>query len=147
MKNTIEKTENLRLYQAEVVSVEVRDGRVCGLTTSLGEKWECRYVIIAAGTYLNGRVIVGEHTRESGPDGMLPAKGLSECLSNLGVRLMRFKTGTPPRINRRSVDLAALEIQNGEDEITPFSARSFNRARNSSAFLPFSSYASCCLFS
>ena len=122
MKSTIEKTENLRLYQAEVVSVEVRDGRVCGLTTSLGEKWECRYVIIAAGTYLNGRVIVGEHTRESGPDGMLPAKGLSECLSNLGVKLMRFKTGTPPRINRRSVDLAALEIQNGEDEITPFSA-------------------------
>ena len=122
MKHTIEKTENLRLYQAEVVSVETKDGRVCGLGTSLGEKWECRAVVIAAGTYLDGRVVIGENTKSSGPDGMLPATGLSACLEKLGVKLMRFKTGTPPRINRRTVDLDRLEIQRGEDRATPFSS-------------------------
>ncbi len=122
MKRAIERTANLRLYQAEVVSVETDGSRVCGLRTSLGEEWECKAVVIAAGTYLNGRVVTGENTKSSGPDGMLPATGLSACLEKLGVKLMRFKTGTPPRINRRTVDLEALGVQYGEERATPFSS-------------------------
>lgn len=122
MKNVVEKTVNLRLVQAEVTEILVNEGKVQGLKTSLGAEWEAEKIIIATGTYLNGRVVVGDTAYSSGPDGMLPSLGLSDSLRRHGIELMRFKTGTPPRIHRRSVDLSVLERQDGEDSITPFSA-------------------------
>ncbi len=97
--------------------------RVCSVTTRLGEVWACDAVIVATGTYLEGTVFVGDVSYEAGPDGSLPSKGLSASLRALGVRLVRFKTGTPARVQRRSIDFSVLEEQQGEDEIIPYSAR------------------------
>ncbi len=121
MKHSIEQTKNLRLYQAEVVDILTENGKVCGVLTSLGAVFECECAIICSGTYLNGRVVVGETAYSSGPDGLLPSNGLSENLEKLGIKLMRFKTGTPARVLRSSVDLSVLEEQHGDCEI-PFSA-------------------------
>ncbi|MBO4770137.1 MAG: tRNA uridine-5-carboxymethylaminomethyl(34) synthesis enzyme MnmG, partial [Clostridia bacterium] len=136
MKNAVEKTENLRLVQAEVTEILVSDGSVKGLKTSLGAEWEAEKIIIATGTYLNGRVVVGSTAYSSGPDGMLPSLGLSDSLRKLGIELMRFKTGTPPRIHRRSVDLTVLEKQDGEESITPFSADTDTEKLNSITQIP-----------
>ncbi len=122
MKHVLETTPNLRLVQAEIVSIEVENGRVCGVTTRLGEQWACRAAIICSGTYLESRIFVGDVNYESGPDGFLAAKGLSASLASLGVRLMRFKTGTPARVNKNSIDLSVLERQDGETPITPYSS-------------------------
>jgi len=134
MKQVIEQTENLRLVQAEIVSLltegEGDDRRVTGLVTSLGTPWQAEAVILATGTYLDSRVIVGEHAYASGPDGMLPAKGLSENLRELGITLMRFKTGTPARIHKKSIDLSVLERQDGEEVITPYSFHTDKAALN-----------------
>lgn len=121
MKHALESEPGLRLYQAEITDVLVEDGEVRGVVTSLGAVFECRAAIICSGTYLNGRVVVGEHAYPSGPDGLLPANSLTDSLKKLGIRFMRFKTGTPPRILRSSVDLSALEEQRGDCDI-PFSA-------------------------
>ncbi len=122
MKHTLEKTKNLRLYQAEVTDI-IRDesGVLCGVITALGAIFHCKAAIICAGTYLNARVIVGESTVQSGPDGMLPALGLSSNLEKHGVKLMRFKTGTPARVLKSSVDLSVLEEQYS-DSTVPFSS-------------------------
>ena len=122
MKHTLERQENLRLIQAEIVDLTVENGRVSTLITRLGERWEVGCAIIAAGTYLDGKIHIGDVSYEGGPDGMQPAKGLSAALARCGVSLRRFKTGTPPRINRRSIDFSRLEIQNGEEDPTPYSA-------------------------
>ncbi len=122
MKETLEKTPNLRLIQAEIVDIGVKDGKVCSVTTRLGEVWECHAAVICTGTYLDSRIFVGDVNYESGPDGFLASKGLSASLSALGLRLMRFKTGTPARVNRRSIDFSRLERQDGEAPITPYSA-------------------------
>ena len=122
MKHVLETTPNLRLVQAEIVSIEVEDGRVCAVTTRLGERWACRAAIICSGTYLESRIFVGDVNYESGPDGFLAAKGLSDSLASLGVRLMRFKTGTPSRVNRNTIDLSVLEQQDGESPVTPYSS-------------------------
>ncbi len=121
MKETLEKTENLRIIQGEIVSLEVENGQVCAVTTRLGIRYEVRAAIICTGTYLRGKIIVGDTSYEAGPDNSLPAIGLNECLSALGVKLLRFKTGTPPRIHRRSIDFSKLERQDGETEIIPYS--------------------------
>ena len=125
MKSVLEHTANLRLVQSEVTEVltvtENGTARVSGVRTAIGEEYACRSVIVAAGTYLESRIFVGDTSRESGPDGFLPSKGLSASLASLGIRLMRFKTGTPARINRRSVDFSALEPQEGESDPLPFS--------------------------
>ena len=127
MKATLEKTENLRLLQDTVTDLitEKKDGLLCvtGLKTRLGDEWQCEKVIIAAGTFLNGKIFVGHTSYEAGPDGMLPAKGLSESLLSLGVRLARFKTGTPARVAKRSIDLSVLEMQKGETPVPPYSVR------------------------
>ncbi len=140
MKQTIERTEHLRLIQAEITDVlteETPGGRrVTGLVTALGTSWRADAVIVATGTYLDSRVIVGEHAFASGPDGMLPSKGLSESLAALGISLRRFKTGTPVRIHRSSIDLSVLERQDGEEEITPFSADTDREALNRIDQLP-----------
>ena len=128
MKHTLETTQNLRVVQAEVVSVieETIDGqrKITGFTTRLGERWSCDCLILATGTYLGGRVFVGDKNYPSGPDGFLPASGLTESLESVGVRMMRFKTGTPARIHRASIDFSQLEEQPGEDVITPYSSLS-----------------------
>lgn len=121
MKQTLETTENLRLVQAEIVSIGVENGNVCSVTTHLGEVWECKAAIICSGTYLESRIFVGDVNYESGPDGFLASKGLSSCLESLGIRLMRFKTGTPARVSRRSINFEELERQDGEFPIIPYS--------------------------
>ena len=122
MKHVLEKTSNLRLIQAEIVDIGVDGGRVRSVTTMLGEVWECQAAIICSGTYLDGRIFVGDVNYASGPDGMLAATGLSESLRRLGITLMRFKTGTPSRVLRSSIDFSDLERQDGEERIVPYSA-------------------------
>ncbi len=121
MKNTLESTENLRVIQGEIVSFEIKDGSICSVTTRLGIKYEVKAAIICSGTYLRGKIIIGDTAYEAGPDNSLPAVGLNECLAEHGIKLLRFKTGTPPRIHRRSIDFSKLERQDGETEITPYS--------------------------
>lgn len=121
MKHALEQQEGLQLMQDEVVFVETENGAVCAVVTAIGARHPAKAVIIASGTFLGGRIIIGEYTRESGPDGMAAAKSLTESLRALGLRLQRFKTGTPPRIHRRSIDFTGLELQQGEEEIIPFS--------------------------
>ncbi len=126
MKKTLESQENLRLVQAEIVSVQTEEENgaknVRSVTTRLGEVWEARAVIICSGTYLDGAIFVGHTSHTSGPDGMLASVGLSDSLRELGIKLMRFKTGTPARVKRSTIDLSKLEIQEGEERATPFSS-------------------------
>ncbi len=126
-KRVLEHQENLSLRQGEIVKIGVEDGRVVSVTTSLGEVFEVKAAIICSGTYLKSTIIVGESVTESGPDGMCPANGLSKCLEELGVPLRRFKTGTPARINRRSIDFSSLEVQLGDDFIVPMSFENCDR--------------------
>ena len=121
MKHALERQENLYLMQDEIVSVETENGAVCAVVTAIGARHPVKAVIIASGTFLGGRIIIGDYACESGPDGMAAAKPLTDSLRALGLRLQRFKTGTPPRIHRRSVDFFGLELQAGEEEIIPFS--------------------------
>ena len=128
MKHTLEKTKNLRVVQAEIKDIiEDRDeetGKAKGVSavvTHIGEVWSCQFVIIATGTYPEAKIFVGNKNFESGPDGSLPSKGLSAALTRMGIRLMRFKTGTPARVKRESIDLSVLEVQEGEDNALPFS--------------------------
>ncbi len=126
IKHTLELTENLRLLQAEVTEIitEESDGRrkVVGLRTAFGEEYECEKIIIATGTYLDSRIFVGDRAIVAGPDGSVSASALTRSLAEAGLSIRRFKTGTPPRILRSSVDFSQLEVQLGEEEIIPFSA-------------------------
>lgn len=127
MKHTLEVTPHLHPMQAEIVSIETEpcgDGRrrVTGVTTAIGEEWECDAVVVATGTYLDSRVFVGDRNYPAGPDGFLPAAALTRSLADAGVSIRRFKTGTPPRVLRHSIDFSRLEVQPGEEHITPFSA-------------------------
>ena len=130
MKQTLEQQENLQLKQAQIVEVLTEDGKVSGVRTRLGAIYEARAVIIASGTYLDSTVITGESVESSGPDGMHAAMGLADNLRALGLELRRFKTGTPPRINRRSVDFSKLEVQPGDEKAEPFSFRTAHRVNN-----------------
>ena len=121
MKHTLEIQDNLRIKQAEVVDIGVEDGKVVSVTTHTGAVYECKAVVIASGTYLDGRTIVGEVLRSSGPDGLAPAVTLAECLRDMGLSMRRFKTGTPPRVNARTVDYSKMELQPGDDEPEGFS--------------------------
>ena len=122
MKHTLEKQEHLRVKQAEVVEIAVDEtGAVCSVTTHTGAVYRCRAAVVASGTYLDGRTIVGEVLRSSGPDGLAPAVPLADCLRGLGLSLRRFKTGTPPRVNARTVDFSKMELQPGDEEPEPFS--------------------------
>ena len=121
MKQTLERQEGLITKQAEVLEIGVKNGAVCSVTTHTGAVYACRAVVIASGTYLDGRTIVGEVLRSSGPDGLAAAVGLSDCLRSFGLHLRRFKTGTPPRVNARSVDFTKMELQEGDEETEGFS--------------------------
>lgn len=121
MKHTLEKQENLYVKQAEIVDIIVENGEVKGVETNIGAIYNVKAVILATGTYLKGKIYIGEVNFESGPDGVFPANKLSECLKKLGIEIVRFKTGTPARVNKRSIDFSKMEIQNGDDNIVPFS--------------------------
>lgn len=121
MKATLEKQEKLRVKQVEITDIGVTDGKVTSVTTANGAVFSCKAVIIASGTYLMGRTIIGENLQSAGPDGLSPATALSGKLSKLGLTLRRFKTGTPPRVNARSVDFSKMELQPGDEIIEPFS--------------------------
>ena len=123
MKHTLEKQEHLQLKQAQITQVLTENGAVTGVVTQLGAVYDAKAVIIATGTYLDSTIITGEVVIESGPDGMHPSKGLADNLRDLGLPLRRFKTGTPPRINRRSVDFSQMELQPGDEIPEPFSFR------------------------
>ena len=121
MKHTLEKQENLELKQAEISKINVEAGKVVSIETDVGAVYNVKAVIVSTGTYLKGKIFIGEFSKESGPDGVFPANKLSECLKDLGVKIVRFKTGTPARINRKSIDFSKMEVQKGDENIVPFS--------------------------
>ena len=131
MKHALELQENLELKQAQIVEILTENGAVSGLRTQLGAEYACKAVVIATGTYLDSTVITGESVVSSGPDGMHPSIGLAENLRGLGLSLRRFKTGTPPRVNRRSIDFSKMELQPGDETVEPFSFRTGHRVNNS----------------
>ena len=131
MKHTLEKQENLQLKQAQIVDIFTEKGAVSGVLTSLGARYEAKAVIIATGTYLDSTVITGEVVIQSGPDGVQASIGLADRLRSLGLPLRRFKTGTPPRINRRSIDFSQMELQPGDERVEPFSFRTEEKPDNS----------------
>ena len=130
MKHTLELQENLRLKQAEIVEIGVEDGRVVSVRTHNGAVYEAKAVVIATGTYLRGTTITGDVSRSGGPDGMFAANALSERLVGLGLPIRRFKTGTPPRVNGRTVDWSKMEIQPGDEDPEFFSFRSVGVPQN-----------------
>ena len=131
MKHTLERQEHLELMQAMVTEIGLDErGAVCSVTTSLGAVYRVCAVVIASGTYLDSRVIIGDSAVSSGPDGMQAAVGLTGCLRQMGLRLRRFKTGTPPRVNRRSIDFSGMELQPGDEHPTPFSFRTGTAPEN-----------------
>ena len=121
MKYTLEKQENLFVKQAEIVDIQVEDGKVKAIETNLGAIYNVDCVILATGTYLKGKIFIGEASYESGPDGVAAANKLSDVLKNLGIEIQRFKTGTPARINKKSIDFSKMEIQEGDSDLVPFS--------------------------
>ena len=121
MKHTLENQDNLWVKQAEVTDILTENGQVTGVRTVYGAEYKVRAVVVASGTFLGGRTIIGEVTRDSGPDGLAAALPLTDSLKGLGVTLRRFKTGTPPRIHARSVDFSQLEVQPGDQQVVPFS--------------------------
>ena len=121
MKQTLESTPNLFIKQGEVTAVDVEDDRVTAVRTKLGAVYTCKAAIITTGTYLNGKIHIGEVNYAAGPDNVLPSTELTECLKALGLSMRRFKTGTPARVHRRSIDFSVMEKQEGDSEIMPFS--------------------------
>ena len=121
MKHTLEKQENLYLKQAEIVDFTVENGKIKSIETNIGAIYDVDCLIIATGTYLKGKIFIGETSYESGPDGVFPANRLSEALKRNGVELVRFKTGTPARVNKRSIDFSKMEIQKGDENPEAFS--------------------------
>ena len=121
MKHTLEKQENLFIKQAEIIDFTVEDGKVKSIETNIGAVYEVNSIIVATGTYLKGKIYIGETSFESGPDGVFPANKLSEALKREGVELVRFKTGTPARINKNSIDFSRMEIQEGDKNPEAFS--------------------------
>ena len=130
MKHTLEQTPHLQLRQAEVVDLRAEDGHVSQIVLRTGAVYDVRAAVICTGTYLHGRTIVGECIEDSGPDGMHAAGPLADALARLGLRLRRFKTGTPPRVNRRSIDFSKMQLQPGDDDALPFSFETAHAPEN-----------------
>ena len=130
MKQALEQQENLQLKQAQIVEVLTENGAVSGVVTQLGAIYGARAVIIASGTYLDSTIIIGESVQSAGPDGMHASVGLADNLRKLGLPLRRFKTGTPPRVNRRSIDFSQMELQPGDEKPEPFSFRTEHPLEN-----------------
>ncbi len=130
MKHTLEAQENLAVRQGEVTEIRLTDGAVSAVVLRTGAVFEVKAAIICSGTYLNGRTIVGECVQDGGPDGMFAATTLTDCLAEMGLSLRRFKTGTPPRINARSIDFSKMELQEGDQQTMPFSFETDERPIN-----------------
>ena len=121
MKHTLEQQDNLYVKQAEITNIGVKDGKVETITTNVGAIYNTKTVILATGTYLKGKIFIGETSYESGPDGVSAANELSKCLKDLGINIVRFKTGTPARINKKTIDFSKMETQEGDEDIEMFS--------------------------
>ena len=121
MKHILEQEENLYVKQAEITDIEVENGKVKSIKTNVGAIYNIKTVILATGTYLKGKIFIGDTSYESGPDGVSAANELSKCLKELGINIVRFKTGTPARINRKTIDFSKMEIQDGDEDIEMFS--------------------------
>ena len=121
MKHTLELQPNLEVKQAEIVRIELDNGKVKSIETDVGAIYNVKTIILATGTYLKGKIFIGDYSKESGPDGVAASNKLSDCLKELGIELIRFKTGTPARINRRSIDFSKMEVQKGDNGIEAFS--------------------------
>ena len=131
MKHTLELQEDLSLKQAQIVEIRTENGEVSAVVTQLGAVYPVKAVVVATGTYLDSTVITGSCVYPSGPDGMHPSQRLADSLRSLGLELRRFKTGTPPRVNRRSVDFSKMEVQPGDEAPEPFSYRTTGCVNNS----------------
>ena len=131
MKHALERQEHLELKQAQITRVLTEKGAVTGVQTDLGAEYAAKAVVVATGTYLDSDIIIGSSVIPSGPDGMHPSIGLGDSLRALGLSLRRFKTGTPPRVNRRSIDFSKMELQPGDDTVEPFSFRTSHKVNNS----------------
>ena len=121
MKHTLERQPNLYLKQAEIIDIGFEDRKVKTITTNVGAAYNVKAIIVATGTYLKGKIFIGENSFESGPDGVFPSNKLSEVLEKAGIKLQRFKTGTPARVNKNSIDFSKMEIQLGDENVEPFS--------------------------
>lgn len=121
MKHTLEMQENLEVKQGEIININVENGTVKSVETDVGAVYNVKTIILATGTYLKGKIFIGDYSKESGPDGVAAANKLSKCLKSMGIQLIRFKTGTPARINKRSIDFSKMEVQKGDNNIEAFS--------------------------
>lgn len=121
MKKVLENTDNLTLIQCEATDIKVENGKIQGVSTDVGAFLPCKAVVVATGVYLNSKVIAGEWSKNAGPSGFSPANALTQSLVNLGFKVRRFKTGTPARLDARTIDFSKFEIQNGETDVYPFS--------------------------
>ena len=130
MKRVLEEQENLTLKQGEVTKIFTKNGKIVGIKTAVGETFSCKSIVICTGVYLKSRIIIGEYTKNSGPNGFAPANELTKSLANLGFEIRRFKTGTPARINGRSIDFSSLEVQYGEEDIQNFSFMTSQKPKN-----------------
>ncbi len=130
IKKRLENQENLQIKQAEIVAIETDNGKITGVRTQTGMVYGVKSVIIATGTYLKGRILIGDWEKQSGPDGMFPSNELSENLKSLGVEIRRFKTGTPARIHAKSIDFSKMEREEGDEKIVPFSFETEGELRN-----------------
>lgn len=139
MKQTLEEQENLFIKQAEIVDIIVEDNKVKSVVTNVGAVYDVDAIILATGTYLKGMIHIGEVHYSSGPDGVSASNDLSEVLKKLNIEIRRFKTGTPARINRRSIDFSKMEIQNGDEIIEPFSLEN-NFTRDDTQMLCYLAY-------
>jgi len=131
MKHTLEMQENLELKQAQITAILTENSTVTGVRTQLGGEYGAKAVILATGTFLDSTIVIGESVVSSGPDGMHASVGLADQLRKLGLPLRRFKTGTPPRVNRRSIDFSKMELQPGDETPEPFSFRTEHKPENS----------------
>lgn len=130
MKKRLENQENLFIKQAEITEITMSGQAVSGVVTATGAEYKTKAVIIATGTYLKGKILIGSYSKESGPDGMFPANSLSDCLRKMGIELKRFKTGTPARIHADSLDYSKMEEEHGDDKIVPFSFETDTPGKN-----------------
>ena len=130
MKRVLEEQENLTLKQGEVTKIFTKNGKIVGIKTAVGETFSCKSIVICTGVYLKSRIIIGEYTKNSGPNGFAPANEITKSLANLGFEIRRFKTGTPARINGRSIDFSSLEVQYGEEDIQNFSFMTSHKPKN-----------------
>lgn len=136
MKQTLENQDNLDVRQGEVTKIYVEDGKIAGIEIDTGATYKVKSIIVATGTYLKANIIIGDYRKNSGPDGVFPANHLSDSLKELGIELRRFKTGTPARINRKTIDFSKMSLEKGDSDIVPFSFDDENKSFDTDSHIP-----------